>query len=84
MKMTVERESEVLSDIELVLPFKVICDFQSLEKNARACYIAVNKDELTSTQLTVDKQGDDSVRLRVTGNTLLPSIISSPGICITL
>jgi hypothetical protein len=65
--MTVVRDSVVLSDIELVLPYKVICDFQSLEKNARACYIAVNKDESTSTQLTVDKQGDESVRLRVTG-----------------
>jgi len=69
--MVVSNDEIVLSDIELILPCQVISECQSLNRNARSYFIAVNKLNLTSTQLTIHKLEDDSVQLRVTGKLIL-------------
>lgn len=60
---------EILSNIELVLPWNVVNTCYHLEKEGQSCFLALNGEENTSSQITVKKQADDSVKITVTGMT---------------
>ncbi len=62
---------EVLSSIELILPPNVVEACYKLKRDLRARFRAVNKDEGTSSEITVHKQDDDSVKLYIAGTYLL-------------
>lgn len=55
-----------MSNIELVLPWNVVKTCYSLETNTQSCFLAVNAEEKTSSQITVKKQADESVKITVT------------------
>lgn len=62
--------SEILSSFEVVLPPSILDTCQRLRPGISTCFLAVNKQEGTSSQITVAKQNDKSVVLRVAGKYL--------------
>ena len=58
---------EVLSSVELVLPPNVVETCYNLKREVQARFRAVNNEEKTKSEITVEKQNDDSVRIHVLG-----------------
>ena len=59
--------SEVLSQIELVLPYNVVEAAYNLQGDTEAEFRAVNLDTKTSSEIALHKHADLSVRIRITG-----------------
>jgi hypothetical protein len=64
--MISESESEVLSDVEVILPWEVIETCCGLQTNGRSCFLSVNKRDCTTSQLAIHKLEDNSIKLRIT------------------
>lgn len=60
-------EKGVLSKVELILPANVVEACYNLERNVHAYFMAVNQQDRTSSEITLYKLKDDSVKIRVTG-----------------
>ena len=58
---------EILSSVELFLPPDVIETCYNIERDVQARFRAVNSEEKTKSEITVEKQTDDSVRIHVIG-----------------
>ena len=58
---------EVLSSVELVLPPAVVETCYNIKRDGQARFRAVNNEEKTKSEITVEKQDDDSVKIHVIG-----------------
>lgn len=65
--MVAGEEKDVLSKVELILPANVVEACYNLERNVHAYFMAVNQQDRTSSEITLYKLKDDSVKIRVTG-----------------
>jgi len=66
--MLANDDSEVLSDVEIILPIEIIETCMKLKPDSLSCFMSVNETSKTTNQVTLHKLNDDSVRIRVTGN----------------
>ena len=57
----------VLSNVELILPWNVVEACYSLERNDSTCFFAANDAEGTTSQISLCKLEDHSVKIQVTG-----------------
>jgi len=64
--MASKNESDILSDIEVILPWEVIETCRNLQKNGTSCFLSVNKEDCTTSQLAVHKLEDNSIKIRIT------------------
>jgi len=68
--MIIDGESEVLSDVEVILPREVMETCQDLQQGGTSCFLSVNKQDCTTSQLFIHKLNDDSIKIRITGTFL--------------
>jgi len=67
--MIIDSESEVLSDVEVILPREVMETCRDLQQGGTSCFLSVNKQDCTTSQLVIHKLYDDSIKIRITGTT---------------
>ena len=60
-------KGELLSSIELVLPPNVVEACYRLRRDGKAGFRAVNKEEGTSSEITLHRQEDNSVKIHIAG-----------------
>lgn len=65
--MIIDSESEVLSDVEVILPREVMETCRDLQQGGTSCFLSVNKQDCTTSQLIIHKLHDDSIKIRITG-----------------
>ena len=65
--MIIDSESEVLSDVEVILPSEVMETCRDLQQGGTSCFLSVNKQDCTTSQLIIHKLHDDSIKIRITG-----------------
>ena len=65
--MIIDSESEVLSDVEVILPREVMETCRDLQQGGTSCFLSVNKHDCTTSQLIIHKLQDDSIKIRITG-----------------
>ena len=59
--------AHVLSNVELILPWNVVEACYNLERNDSTNFFAKNEVEATTSQISLCKLDDNSVRIQVTG-----------------
>lgn len=74
--MLANDDSEILSDVEIILPIDIIETCMTLKPDSLSCFMSVNETSKTTNQVTLHKLNDDSVRIRVTGKIAQMCIIS--------
>ena len=65
--MIIDTESEVLSDVEVILPREVMETCRDLQRGGTSCFLSVNKQDCTTSQLIIHRLSDDSIKIRITG-----------------
>ena len=59
--------TRVLSNVELILPWNVVEACYNLERNDSTNFFATNESEATTSQISLCKLDDHSVKIQVTG-----------------
>jgi len=66
--MIIDGENDVLSDVEVILPREVVETCRDLQQGGTSCFLSVNKQDCTTSQLIIHKLHDDSIKIRITGS----------------
>lgn len=69
--MIIQNESEILSDVEVILPYEVVETCHDLQRGGTSCFLSVNKHDCTTSQLVIHKLQDDSIKIRITGTLVI-------------
>lgn len=75
--MIIDDESEVLSDVEVILPREVMETCRDLQQGGTSCFLSVNKQNYTTSQLIIHKLNDDSIKIRITGTLVICLALST-------